>query len=66
MSERLSNYSRVVLARMLEAAICTGCGEQNLPGRKAMVELTDDAQHAYCNRCGVTFPVERPRVEPVG
>ena len=61
-----SMYSQVVLAQLLSAAVCPGCGEQNLSGRKPMVELTDDEQHAYCNRCGRTWPVERPPVTPVG
>ena len=61
----LSMYSQAVLSQLHKTTICPGCGEMNHAGRKQMLDLMDDWT-VYCNKCGLTFEAERPRVEPVG
>lgn len=65
MTDRLSTYSKVVIAKMRETAVCSGCGETNIPGRKDLLDLMDDWT-IYCNKCGATSTLTRPRAEPVG
>ena len=61
---KLSGYSKVVIQQMLAAAKCPHCHESNAPGKKPLVELTDDG--AWCSVCGHEFTVQRPPVEVVG
>lgn len=65
MTGRLSNYSKAVITQLRETAVCSGCGEMNIKGRKDLLDLCDDWT-IYCNKCGATTTLTRPKAEPVG
>jgi len=43
--------------RLLASLCCPACGEQNVPNKKAMIEI-DEQGHGYCNKCGKTWAVD--------
>lgn len=56
--ERLSMFSQVVLAKMMETVQCPKCHEMNIKNAKPTIELTDHG--AWCSNCGADWIVTRP------
>jgi Zn ribbon nucleic-acid-binding protein len=64
MSTRVSNWSEVTRRNWIAEAICPGCGETNLKGRKPAVELEENGM-AYCSQCGHPWIATPPVVSPI-
>jgi hypothetical protein len=60
----VSNF-RVAARALLESDLRCRCGEENIPGKPAAIQIDDDGVNAGCRTCGHYGPIARFQIPPV-